>query len=56
VIGEQAVDPYRMHYFYVSYAAGTLRAIACRGGKEVAATQVEPTGAAGRVALEPDRA
>ena len=56
VIGEQAVDPYRMNYFNVPYAAGTLRAIAYRGGKEVAATQVETTGAAARVALEPDRA
>ena len=55
-LGEQQVDPYRMNYFNVGYAPGKLEAIAYRGGKEVARTAVETTGAAVRVDLVPDRA
>ena len=55
-LGEQTVDPYRMNYFNVAYAPGTLEAVAYRGGKEVARTAVATTGAATRVELVPDRA
>mgnify|MGYP001084665478 CR=1 FL=1 len=55
-LGEQVVDPYRMNYFNVPYAPGTLRAVAYRAGQEVARTSVQTTGAATRVELVPDRA
>lgn len=55
-LGEQQVDPYRMNYFKVPYAAGKLEALAYRGGKLVAQTAVETTGAPVRIELVPDRA
>ncbi|WP_156369603.1 beta-galactosidase GalA [Duganella sp. Leaf126] len=54
-LGQQPVDPYRMNYFNVPYAPGRLEAIAYRGGREVARTSVETTGAAVRLDLVPDR-
>jgi len=54
-LGEQQVDPYRMNYFMVPYAAGKLEAIAYQGSKQVARTAVETTGPAVRIELVPDR-
>ncbi|MES3026056.1 MAG: beta-galactosidase GalA [Pseudomonadota bacterium] len=56
LLGEQRVDQYRMNYFTVKYAPGKLEAVGYRGGKEVARAAVETTGAAVRIALQPDRA
>lgn len=55
-LGEQQVDPYRMNNFNVAYAPGKLEAIGYNGGKEVARTAVETTGAAVALELVPDRA
>jgi beta-galactosidase len=54
-LGEQKVDPYRMNFFTVAYAAGKLEAIAFNGDKEVARTSVETTGKAVALELVPDR-
>ncbi len=56
VIGEQAVDPYRMNIFTVPYQAGKLEAIGYTKGKEVIRTSVETTGPAVALDLVPDRA
>lgn len=55
VIGEQAVDQYRMNFFNVPYEAGRLEAIGYTRGREVTRTSVETTGAAVRLDLVPDR-
>ena len=55
-LGEQQVDPFRMNFFNVAYAPGKLEAVGYRGGKEVARTSVETTGAAVALELVPDRA
>jgi beta-galactosidase len=54
-VGEQQVDNYRMNDFKVKYEPGKLEAIAFNGGKEVARTSVETTGAAVALDLVPDR-
>jgi beta-galactosidase len=55
VIGEQALDQYRMNTFMVPYQAGKLEAIGYSKGREVARTSVETTGPAVALELLPDR-
>ena len=54
VIGEQAVDPYRMNSFQVPYQAGKLEAVGITKGREVARASVETTGPAVALELVPD--
>jgi beta-galactosidase len=55
-IGEQAVDRFEMPSWDVPYAPGRLEAVGYRGGREVARTVVETTGAPVALRLTPDRA
>ncbi|NYE61514.1 beta-galactosidase [Duganella sp. 1224] len=55
-LGEQKADPYRMNNYEVVFEPGKLEAIGYRGGKEVARTAVETTGAPVALELVPDRA
>ncbi len=55
LIGEQKVDRYTMPSWQVPYAPGRLEAIGYRGGREVARSVVETTGAAVALRITPDR-
>ncbi|WP_426104551.1 beta-galactosidase GalA [Massilia sp. TSP1-1-2] len=55
VIGEQAIDPYRMNYFTVPYQSGKLEAVGFNHGREVARASVETTGPAVALEMVPDR-
>ena len=54
-LGEQKVDPFEMNEWQVPYRAGRLEAIARKGGKIVAHTAIETTGAPVALRLTPDR-
>lgn len=54
-VGEAEVDRLRQPEFEVPYAPGTLEAVAYRGGREVARTAIETTGAPVALRLTPDR-
>lgn len=54
-IGEQAVDRLKMPEFQVPYAPGKLEAVGYRGGREIARTFIETTGAPVALRLTPDR-
>lgn len=53
--GEAAVDRLAMPEFRIPYAPGRLEAIAYRGGREVARTHIETTGAPVALRITPDR-
>jgi beta-galactosidase len=55
-LGRQVAKRYVEMKWKVAYAPGTLEARAFRGGKVVAETKVETTGAPAAVQLKPDRA
>jgi beta-galactosidase len=55
-LGTQAVDPFEMNSWQVPYAPGRLEAVARKGGRIVATTAVETTGAPVSLRLTPDRA
>lgn len=55
VIGEKAVEPFKMAEWQVPYAPGTLQAVAFKNGKQVATFKVETTGAPVALKLTPDR-
>jgi beta-galactosidase len=54
-LGEQKVDPFEMNQWQVPYQPGRLEAVARKGGKIVAHTTVETTGAPVALRLTPDR-
>lgn len=54
-IGSQPADYYEMNTFYVPYQPGKLEAIGYRGGKEVARSVVETTGAPVALRLSADQ-
>ncbi len=54
-LGEQKVDPFEMNEWKVPYQPGRLEAVARKGGKIVAHTAVETTGAPVSLRLTPDR-
>ena len=55
LLSRKPVDPYEMVAWDVPYAPGRLEAVAFRGGKVVATTRQETTGAPVRLRLTPDR-
>jgi beta-galactosidase len=54
-LGTQKVDPFEMNQWQVPYGPGRLEAVARNGGRIVAHTAVETTGAPVRLKLTPDR-